>query len=356
MQLTKDQRVFVVKTWISTRSIKQVQESFAHSFPDRISPSKNAIWKNVKKYQQEGTSLNLNKGRSGRRKTARAEENIENVRTLLLQNTNVSVRKNGLPLSKSSFNRIVLRDLKWYPYKIHVRHQLLETDLPRRRQFAEWLLHKPVRFVENIMIGDEAAFFMNGKVNTHNVRQYAPRNEPPVFNINKSMCREKLSLWIGICGQGSLVGPIFYDNNMNGVDYLNMINENIVPELHRIYGNRFNRLWWFQDGAPAHRTMNVRQKLRELFGTRVVALHHDVEWPPRSPDLTPCDFFLWGHIKSKVYATPLENINQLQERIIREVNAIKENPQMVRKVMQAMRSRAQLCIERNGGNVEGNGA
>jgi hypothetical protein len=57
-----------------------------------------------------------------------------------------------------------------------------------------------------------------------------------------------------------------------------------------------------------------------------------------------------------VYATPLENINQLQERIIREVNAIKENPQMVRKVMQAMRSRAQLCLERNGGHVGGNGA
>ena len=59
MQLTKDQRVFVIKTWISTGSIKQVQESFAHSFPDRISPSKNAIWENVRKYQQEKTSLIL---------------------------------------------------------------------------------------------------------------------------------------------------------------------------------------------------------------------------------------------------------------------------------------------------------
>jgi hypothetical protein len=72
MQLTKDQRVFVVKK--EDKCIKQVQESFAHSFPDRISPSKNAIWKNVKKYQEEGTSLNLNEGCSGRRKL-RVEEN-----------------------------------------------------------------------------------------------------------------------------------------------------------------------------------------------------------------------------------------------------------------------------------------
>ncbi|GBM20352.1 hypothetical protein AVEN_195900-1 [Araneus ventricosus] len=26
-------------------------------------------------------------------------------------------------------------------------------------------------------------------------------------------------------------------------------------------------------------------------------------WPLRSPDLTPCDFFLWGHVKDKVYVS-----------------------------------------------------
>ncbi|UYV66487.1 hypothetical protein LAZ67_4001851 [Cordylochernes scorpioides] len=25
------------------------------------------------------------------------------------------------------------------------------------------------------------------------------------------------------------------------------------------------------------------------------------QWPPRSPDLTPCDFWQWGYIKSRVY-------------------------------------------------------
>ena len=30
-----------------------------------------------------------------------------------------------------------------------------------------------------------------------------------------------------------------------------------------------------------------------------------VAWPPRSPDLTLLDFFLWGHIKSLVYKTPV---------------------------------------------------
>ena len=54
---------------------------------------------------------------------------------------------------------------------------------------------------------------------------------------------------------------------------------------------------------PSFSLVTVRNRLAEVFGHRVIALHHDVEWPPRSPDLT-CDFFLWGYLKSKVFATP----------------------------------------------------
>ena len=28
---------------------------------------------------------------------------------------------------------------------------------------------------------------------------------------------------------------------------------------------------------------------------------HLLLWPPRSPDLTPCDFFLWGYVKDNAY-------------------------------------------------------
>ena len=51
-----------------------------------------------------------------------------------------------------------------------------------------------------------------------------------------------------------------------------------------------NNLWWVQDGAGAHRARDVKTKLTEVFGEKVIALGHNVEWPPRSPDLTPCDF------------------------------------------------------------------
>ncbi|CAH1800266.1 unnamed protein product [Owenia fusiformis] len=74
MQLTQDQRVFVVGEWLRSGSLQQVADQFRVRFPDRNVPGKSTIWKNIKKYQREGTSPNLNKGRSGRRRTARSDD------------------------------------------------------------------------------------------------------------------------------------------------------------------------------------------------------------------------------------------------------------------------------------------
>ena len=121
-------------------------------------------------------------------------------------------------------------------------------------------------------------------------------------------------------------------------------------------GGAFRNLWWVQDGAPAHRLVAVRERLRELFGQRVIALYHNVEWSPRSPDLTPCDFFLWGYLKSKVYTSPPVDLADLQYRISNEVDALRNSPATIRRVVQAMLQRCQLCIVRDGGHVEGRGS
>ncbi|KAF2358680.1 Protein of unknown function DUF4817 [Trinorchestia longiramus] len=86
MQLTTEQRVFVVTTHVRTGSIKQVQHLFAECFPDRRSLCTSVIQNNVRKYQTKGTCFNLNKGCFGRRKTVRTEENNEMARTIIQEN------------------------------------------------------------------------------------------------------------------------------------------------------------------------------------------------------------------------------------------------------------------------------
>ena len=83
MQLAKQQRVLLVTAWMRSKSYQVCCRVFSEDFPEKSVPNKTTIWKNVEKYREEGTSLNLNRGRSGRRRTAISEENIKNVRQLL---------------------------------------------------------------------------------------------------------------------------------------------------------------------------------------------------------------------------------------------------------------------------------
>ena len=336
MQLTVEQRVFVVKKYHETGSFVTVRQAFQRQFPGVNPPSKSTIFRNVQKYQNEGTSKNLNKERSGRRRTARSQQNVQQMRQLLAQQPNgLSCRRNPTGLSKTSFNEITRKDLHLHPYKIHVVQELKNGDAARRLRFCRWFSYHAhnLRFLSNIVIGDEAAFHMCGRVNTQNILCYAPKGQPPRdFKFEKSSSREKLNVWIGLYGNGEIIGPFFFNRNVNARVYREMLVQFAFPGIARAFGLYagpvFRNIWWFQDGAPAHGSLEIRRLLRTKFENRVVALHHPIEWPPRSPDLTPLDFFLWGYLKQKVFRTPPASLVELRRRIVDEVNVLRQIQQL----------------------------
>ncbi|EFN69976.1 hypothetical protein EAG_14319, partial [Camponotus floridanus] len=63
-------------------------------------------------------------------------------------------------------------------------------------------------------------------------------------------------------------------------------------------------------------------------------------------DLTPLDFFLWAAIKEYVYSEPVNNIQELNDRITEAVATI--TPEMIQRSRQSLIQRAQLCIEVGG--------
>ena len=62
-----------------------------------------------------------------------------------------------------------------------------------------------------------------------------------------------------------------------------------------------------------------------VFNTRIIAVNHEVEWPPRSSYLTPSDFFLFGYLKSTVYFNFNSNTQCLMEKIFNEAQLLKED-------------------------------
>ncbi|KAJ4446542.1 hypothetical protein ANN_13238 [Periplaneta americana] len=81
------------------------------------------------------------------------------------------------------------------------------------------------------------------------------------------------------------------------------------------------------DGATSHTARISMDAVNALFPGRVIARKGDIAWPPKSPDLTLRDFFLWGHL-----GNPSRTIPALKQRIREEVAAMPVN--MLRGIMQ----------------------
>ena len=111
----------------------------------------------------------------------------------------------------------------------------------RRLNFCQWFNQQQqnAHFLANFVTGDDAAFCMNGEVNSHNVRQYAPKGDPPDFHYVRRKKRGKVTVWMGISGNGSILGPFFFNRNVDGNAYLDMLNENIILHLIDIFNNQF---------------------------------------------------------------------------------------------------------------------
>jgi hypothetical protein len=70
-----------------------------------------------------------------------------------------------------------------------------------------------------------------------------------------------------------------------------------------------------QDGAPSHWGTIARDCLDATFPNRWLGRDGPLAWPPRSPDITPLDFFLWGYVKDKVYVTKVTGVEDMKTRI-----------------------------------------
>ena len=94
----------------------------------------------------------------------------------------------------------------------------------------------------------------------------------------------------------------------------------------------------------------MRAWLDEHFPGRWIGRRGPVEWPPRSPDLTAPDFFLWGYLKNEVYKHPIQSQEHLREVITEEFNRIPV--QMCRAACENVSLRLQACIDLNGGQID----
>ncbi|GBO19178.1 hypothetical protein AVEN_204016-1 [Araneus ventricosus] len=81
-----------------------------------------------------------------------------------------------------------------------------------------------------------------------------------------------------------------------------------------------------QDGSRPHYGNIVREFLDTTFPQRWIGRGAVTAWPPRSPDITPLDFNLWGYVKQHVYSKRINDINHLKQRITDVIHCYTRRP------------------------------
>ncbi|KAJ8942199.1 hypothetical protein NQ318_021086 [Aromia moschata] len=117
--------------------------------------------------------------------------------------------------------------------------------------------------------------------------------------------------------------------------------------------NLRNQMYFMHDGAPPHFARVVREYLNEQFTGRWIGRGNDapISWPPCSPDLNPCDFFIWGDLKQRVYSVSIENEEQLWDIIQNAVQEL-QNEETLRRVHFNFLRRIEFCSNENGDHFE----
>ncbi|GFV18120.1 uncharacterized protein TNCV_169241 [Trichonephila clavipes] len=199
-----------------------------------------------------------------------------------------------------------------------------------RRRFVEWARNEIAvvpDFHKRILFRDEAHFWLNGYVNIQNCRIWSEAN-PQVY-VETPLHPEKMT--------GALYGLVesFFKNDeghnviVNGDRYRAMITNFFIPELNN---HDVQELWFQQDGATCHTARATIDLLKDTFGDRLISRFGPVNWPPKSCDLTLLDYFLWGYVKSLVYADKPQTRDHLEGNIRRVIADIR--PQMLEKVIE----------------------
>lgn len=327
------------------RTHEEACELFNQEHLDRPPIVRSTVSKLVAKFTETGSVRDL--PRQGRPRVndetrlnvlLEAEENPQNSTRQLALNNNVD----------HSFVVKFFKKEKYHPYKVQLIHELNEDDPDRRLQFCEELMlrcDENPNFLNNILFSDEATFCLNGTVHRHNCRYWSRENRHWTQESH-SQRRGKLNVWIGIIGR-RLIGPYFFEGNITAARYFDFLRFDLMPALTAMFPHDHEPnvphqdIWFQQDGAPPHFGINVRQYLDVTFPGRWIGRRGAIEWPPRSPDLTPLDFFLWGYLKSKVYFDRPNNLDGLRRRIRAEVENI--TPEVLERSVQSVYTRIGQC-------------
>ena len=141
-----------------------------------------------------------------------------------------------------------------------------------------------------------------------------------------------------------IYGPYYFETSVNQHNYLEMLKW-FYDKHRKVKG--YKNYYFQQDKASLHAVNSVQQWLTPKFGEKFITKE---KWPHRSPDLNPCDFFLWGYLKCVIYNPLPKTLDDLKTNLERDIKKVSK--EILKKTFENFQRRCKLVISTGSGHIE----
>lgn len=301
----------------------------------------------------EGREDLADEERSGRPRTSTSENQVSTVRDIMLSDRRLTLREisDDAGVSLSSCYRIVSDALRFHRVSAKLVPTELSADQKEVRKEISLNILEDLKedpgLLHRVITGDETWVYGFDPETKQQASEWRLQGEKRPQRANRPRSRTKV-FWTVFFDSEGVIHQEFLPPELDSCNkeyYLSVL-KRLREAIRRKRPIRWQRNDWLlhHDNAPPHTALIIK---------RFLAKHGTVKLPqpPVSPDLAPCDFFLFSKLKRSLKGRRFESVEEIKEESLRALHAIPK--QDFQTCIQQWQDRYSKCVAAQGEYFEG---
>lgn len=298
----------------------------------------------------EGREQVEDEPRAGRPSTSKTDDNVERVRSLVRSDRRLTLRmiSNELNLNRFTVHNILTQDLDMRKVcaKMVPKNLTTEQKANRRDVCLDLLdrLEREPEFFSRVITGDESWILEYDPETKRQSREWHTANSPRPKKARMSKSKIKSMLICFFDSQGIVHKEFVPPGQSVNQTFYREVLERLRKRVARVRPG-IARTWMLHhDNAPCHTAVSINEFLTE----KSIPV---VPQPPYSPDLSPCDFFLFPRLKNHLKGRHFGTLDNIQKSVTDELKGIPA--EAFQHCYEQWKQRLRRCVAAQGNYFEG---
>lgn len=336
----------VANGFSAAETLRMLQKAFGE---DSMSQNRTFVWHKDFKEGRESVS---DMPRSGRPSTSTTDENIASVKNLVMENRSISIREIAalLDISFGSTEHILTEILGMKRIEARlVPKELNFLQKQHRVEVAKQMIanaDSDPTFMERIITGDETWVYEFDMLTSQQSSEWRAEDEPKPKKSRQSRSKIKVLLTVFFDFRGVVHSEFLPEGRTVNKEYYLQVMRRLREAIRKKRPELWRNNSWIlhHDNAPSHTALTICEFLAKNST-------NTIKQAPYSPDLAPCDFFLFPKLKIPLRGRRFESIDAIKKNSLEELKAIHSSA--YKKCMDDWIKRWHMCVASNGEYFEG---